>query len=66
MNKSTEESIQIYESFEEILDNVRAIIRTNAPTTIAIDLITEINNYEDSILGLRGNFDEQAKRRERG
>jgi len=44
MNKSTEES------FEEILDNVRAIIRTNAPTTIAIDLIKEINNYEDSIL----------------
>jgi|TARA_R110000803_G_scaffold25371_6_gene60651 archaellum biogenesis ATPase FlaH len=61
MNKSTEELTQIYDSFEEILDNVRAIVRTNAPLILSRKIIRKINSYEDSILGLRSNFDEQGE-----
>ena len=55
MSKSTEDPIQIYEGLEEILDNVRAIIRINATRTVARHIIGKINNYEDSLLGLRKN-----------
>ena len=45
MNKS----INPYDDFEKILDNVRTIIRTNAPENSVLLLIKEINKLEDEI-----------------
>lgn len=41
--------IKTYDGYEEILDNVRMIIRMNAPEDTVIKLNKEINKFEDEI-----------------
>ena len=41
--------IRTYDGFEEILDNVRMIVRMNAPEKSVLMLIKEINKFEDTI-----------------
>ena len=53
--------MKTYDGFEEILDNVRAIIRMNAPEDSVLNLIGEINNFEDIILETLSGRYEQAE-----
>tara|TARA_R110000824_G_scaffold65405_1_gene170340 strand:+ start:2043 stop:2309 length:267 start_codon:yes stop_codon:yes gene_type:complete len=46
---------------EEILDNVRTIIRIHAPENSVLDLIGRLNNLEDSI-GMKLSAFEENKR----
>jgi len=41
--------IKTYDGYEEILDNVRMIIRIHAPEESVVKLNKEINKFEDEI-----------------
>ena len=41
--------IKTYDGYEEILDNVRMIIRIHAPEDSVVRLNKEINKFEDEI-----------------
>tara|TARA_R100001163_G_scaffold43791_4_gene33063 strand:- start:1011 stop:1295 length:285 start_codon:yes stop_codon:yes gene_type:complete len=43
------EGYHSYDGYQEILDNVRMIIRMNAPEQSVIKLVKEINNFEDEL-----------------
>ena len=61
MNKPIENPMRTYDGFEEILDNVRAIIRMNAPEDSVLKLIGEINRFEDVIVETLSGRYEQAE-----
>jgi hypothetical protein len=51
--------MKTYEGFEDILDNVRTIIRNNAPEDSVLDLIKKINKFEDTIIEtLNGRYEQ--------
>jgi len=51
--------MKTYDGFEEILDNVRTIIRNNAPEDSVLDLIKKINKFEDTIIEtLNGRYEQ--------
>ena len=43
------EGFHSYDGYQEILDNVRMIIRMKAPEESVIKLVKEINNFEDEL-----------------
>ena len=53
--------MKTYDGFEEILDNVRTIIRNNAPEDSVLDLIKKINKFEDTIIETLSGRYEQAE-----
>ena len=61
MNKPIEKPIRTYDGFEEILDNVRTIIRMHAPENSVLKLIREINRFEDVIVETLNGRYEQAE-----
>jgi hypothetical protein len=52
--------IKTYDGYEEILDNVRMIIRMNAPEDTVIKLNKEINKFEDEISEMLSGRADQA------
>lgn len=53
--------MKTYDGFEEILDNVRTIIRNNAPEDSVLKLIKKINKFEDTIIETLSGRYEQAE-----
>lgn len=53
--------MKTYDGFEEILDNVRTIIRNNAPEDSVLELIKKINKFEDTIIETLSGRYEQAE-----
>tara|TARA_R110000787_G_scaffold43783_1_gene107249 strand:+ start:30228 stop:30422 length:195 start_codon:yes stop_codon:yes gene_type:complete len=49
MNNYTPKELKTYDGYQDILDNVRMIIRENAPEDSVLKLIKEINRFEDEI-----------------
>jgi|TARA_R100000781_G_scaffold19204_2_gene14814 hypothetical protein len=52
--------IKTYDGYEEILDNVRMIIRIHAPEESVVKLNKEINKFEDEISEMLSGRADQA------
>jgi len=52
--------IKTYDGYEEILDNVRMIIRIHAPEESVVKLNKEINKFEDEISEILSGRADQA------
>ena len=54
------ERIPTYDGYEQILDNVRMIIRMHAPEESVVKLTRKINNFEDEITEMLAGRVDQA------